>query len=114
VTLYVTESPDPNGEAGKAPRPDSQLESYIPESHPHKIAVEKTLLEMTRLPGGPWRVEVRPARAYDWWFVRVVARGCGFRHTMALSPQQQNAESVRAAWSRAWLGFEASTKEVPP
>jgi hypothetical protein len=109
LTLFLTEPPDTRGEG----RPESQLTSDIPESHPQKMAIEETLREMTRLPGGPWRVEVQRARAYNWWFIRVVARGCGFRHTMALGPEQQNPESVRAAWSRAWLGFEASQKEVP-
>jgi hypothetical protein len=93
--------------------PESHLESSIPASHPHKSAIEETLREMTRLPGGPWRVEVRPARAYDWWFIQVTAEKCGFKHTMAVKPDQQNPEAIRAAWSRAWLGFEAGAKEVP-
>jgi hypothetical protein len=109
VTLFITLQPEIPGNR----RPESLVESAIPASHPYKKAIEETLREMTQLPGGPWRVEVRPARSYDWWFVRVVARGCGFKHTMALGPDQQNPESVRAAWSRAWLGFEASAKEVP-
>jgi hypothetical protein len=108
VTLFFSATPGaPNGR-----KAESQLESDIPASHPHKTAIEETLREMTQLPGGPWRVEVRPARAYDWWFVHIVAEGCGFKHTMALGPEHQNPEVVRAAWTRAWLGFETSAKEV--
>ena len=52
---------------------DTVLVSQIPEDHPRKLAIERTVREtFSRLPGG-WKVVIRRAepRSYWWGFLEV-------------------------------------------
>lgn len=68
------------------------LESEIPDEHPHKHSVEHALRDLLSGLPGSWKASISRGRVGYWWALRL--EGPGLDWTLIVDPKDQNPDFI--------------------
>ena len=74
--------------------PKDVLTRTVPDDHPAKRSIEDAVREALSAVPGPWRAHLGPARLAPWWVLVIQRPRDGFRTTLLVAPENQDAAAI--------------------